>query len=95
MKLATPLPFRIIEPQSNFERGRIPIRDAGNKTVAYILGPDKHKHAAYIVHACNAYPQLVEAMRSIVDNDPTLQRQARQDSIDRASALLRSLGEDG
>jgi hypothetical protein len=42
---------------------------------------------AYIAHACNAYPKLVEALRDVaVHANPSIRK--------RAAALLRSLGEE-
>ena len=45
--------------------------------------------AAYIVHAANAYPKLVEALRLIVNDAHTGHYAVSQD----ASAILRELGE--
>ena len=49
--------------------------------------------AAYIAHAANAYPKLVEALREIVD--PTGGwTNLRVDNAKAAADLLRSLGEE-
>ena len=45
--------------------------------------------AAYIVHAANAYPQLVAALRELADGGAAM----GWSSADRANNLLRSLGE--
>ena len=45
-------------------------------------------NAAYIAHAANAYPKLVEALRAVVKDDPTI------GELMDARALLRELGED-
>ena len=51
--------------------------------------------AAYIVHACNAYPRLVEALRGIFDADTRADMSLRQkqDARKAAGELLRELGE--
>ena len=83
MKPATSLPWRV--------------GDAGHT----VFGPPNGKtnpgmvaqyckmqgpNAAYIVHACNAYPRLVEALRDVVENPSETMR-------DNAAIVLRSLGE--
>lgn len=60
--------------------------------------------AAYIVHACNAYPQLVQALARILgeveqmgtfgSGQPLLNARLSHDDVMRLRALLRSLGED-
>ena len=61
---------------------------------------DQLANAAYIVHACNAYPRLVEALRNgIEDSCPPLPKNHRALSdgpkwVVEARALLRELGED-
>ena len=55
------------------------------------MSKEQQADAAYIVTACNAYPQLVAALRdlwrvSYYANSP--------DEMEAASALLRSLGEE-
>lgn len=60
-----------------------------------------HQDAAYIVHACNAYPRLVEVLRelhyravyAVGDCRDHSDRGAAKVAIDAASALLRELGE--
>ena len=55
---------------------------------------DKLPDAAYIVHAANAYPKLVEALRGIVEQVECMNAQgAFGADYDTARALLRELGE--
>mgnify|MGYP000944263752 CR=1 FL=1 len=48
-------------------------------------------NAAYIVHACNNFPQLVAALRSVTQSQNGTAHAA---DVLRAAALLRSLGEE-
>ena len=60
MKPKSPLPFRYIR----FSAESCNIRGANRSNVAdYVLEQD----AAYIVHACNLYPELVEALQAVWD----------------------------
>jgi hypothetical protein len=61
---------------------------AGNLVVAvsYMRPADvADQNAAYIVHACNAYPKLVAALRAVYDGVPL--------SRINAGVVLRELGE--
>lgn len=64
MKPSTPLPWL-----------QDPTGDSGPEYIGPADGPDfvtvayKKQDAAYIVHACNAYPQLVDALRNLIDAD--------------------------
>lgn len=56
------------------------------------------RDSAYALHACNAYPQIVAALRQYVDvvsnvNDPTSFAPQIKDEGHHARNLLRSLGE--
>lgn len=86
---ATPLPWETVEANAT-----IPIRGANGHTVASVRyderydGPD----AAYIAHAANAYPRLVEAIQNdlrgyLGDFPPNHPATILRD-------LLRSLGEE-
>ena len=94
MKPATALPWTIEQ---------IGVTDAGPRGVdgVFDIGPLERRistvagleDAAYIAHACNAYPKLVEALREIVD--PTGGwTNLRVDNAKAAADLLRSLGEE-
>ena len=80
---ATPLPWKI---------SGIGYLGNGDTVVAatewtpkqYEAFPLKADDATYIVHACNAYPKLVEALRMYVHGDAGCD----------GAALLRSLGEE-
>ena len=50
-------------------------------------------NAAYIVAACNAYPELVAALRHLVNMAMTRDDQAREDALCTSRALLAKLGE--
>jgi hypothetical protein len=72
MKPATKLPWHIGLKQAE----RIVYDATGwavcNATVYHVKedADDCKKNAAYIAHACNAYPKLVEALREIVGSTP-------------------------
>ena len=90
MKPGTPLPFSVREIGVNeYPTGEFnticEVRGADHTGVAdHILQFD----AAYIVHACNNYPRLVEALRDMTRRDgPSLSQ------VDAARAVLRELGE--
>jgi predicted ATPase len=71
------------------------IKDGPLDIVAVVLmpafenpaGATAKKRATYIAHAANAYPKLVEALRSVLHSGERV-------SMDNARALLRSLGEE-
>lgn len=94
----TPLPWRALEVNNGAKRivdPGAPITAANGLATArawesfdWVLGtPRAAQNAAYIVHACNAYPRLIEA----------LQRCARMPggfTSSEAAGLLESLGEE-
>lgn len=49
------------------------------------------KDAAYIVHACNAYPRLVEALREVIEVWSSYDTSG---TLEDARALLAELGKD-
>ena len=68
----------------------------GPEYVRLIFNECGTEDAAYIVHACNAYPQLVAALRYCADNVAGCVEERDIPSTvirDNARALLRSLGE--
>ena len=102
IKPATPLPWA---------HEQIGVSDAGpNGVDVFDIGPVDHEgcmrvrvatvadeDAAYIVHAANAYPKLVEALRSLVKAEEEYGDQgnvAINEAWMPAAALLRELGED-
>ncbi len=99
MKPATPLPWQqdddtyILGPDGSSVLA--PTLDGEDRGECY-----EAQDAAYIVHACNAYPRLVEALGDILavlSHDPDNARLARaiygNGAADKARALLRELGE--
>lgn len=93
IKPATPLPWKRVA------NGRVlSIPDYGQVTSSDTYPRD----AAYIVHACNAYPKLVEALREWLANASlgarySLQAESRaihNDEELRIRALLRELKEE-
>lgn len=64
--------------------------------------PDCRNNAAYIAHAANAYPKLVEALRSAMDaisaeycgHDGQCGADVKGCYVRKFAALLRELGED-
>ncbi len=86
-KPATPLPWT----QSNqigADGDRFIISDDADR---YPVSRAEPKDAAYIVAACNAYPQLVAALRAMIGADMTAESGIA--ATMHARALLRSLGE--
>ena len=92
-KPATPLPWTLVSWDANKRtkivefafRGDYPVNLRGLST-----GPEQ-RDAAYIAHAANAYPKLVEALRICAalvhsDGEPVCGQKVR--------ALLRELGEE-
>lgn len=75
-----PLPFSV--------QGERMVVDALGHDVAMIYGLKAHRaqQAAYIAHACNAYPKLVEALRDVLNS-------GERESIKRGVELLHELGE--
>lgn len=102
---ATPLPWKVVQagdpnnvPRIMSEKGGVAVlcvnRFMGEK------GPSKEEmqQAAYLAHACNAYPKLVEALREATESLDDLLRAPkakhfRQEEATRFYALLRELGE--
>lgn len=102
MKPGCPLPWRVVA-RSNVRAQALTPAIVGKRSygtrewpiaiVSAISERETDANAAYIVHACNAYPQLVEALRQVLHlaemegpPDPT---PVQQDAI----ALLARLGE--
>jgi hypothetical protein len=79
MMPATPLPWGHYKDIVSLDRGH-----SDDDYYLYCVEPD----AAYIVHAANAYPKLVKALRQIAK--PALGGKAQQYA---AQAILRELGE--
>jgi hypothetical protein len=86
IKPATPLPWEI-EPSPH--GGAILVRPGSPQSHVQLYD------AAYIVAACNAYPELVAALRNIIEPDSdgfTILSQGNKDA-QRIRALLAKLGE--
>ena len=85
---ATPLPWRV-SPARPAEVQQ----QSGTYSIG-LMGMDGAANAAYIAHAANAYPRLVDALRGLIALDVVLGREFydRQTVAD-ARALLRELGE--
>ena len=89
IKPATPLSVERKDRPTDGYRVRHLV-DAKGATLAVFTetkAPDEV--AAYIVHACNAYPKLVEALRAMCGDGVHNERE----SLSMARALLHSLGE--
>lgn len=91
---ATPLPWYA-------ERGNVDVVTADGEFIATSLQPDsgvatqsEYTDAAYIAAACNAYPKLVEALRSSLELIYSAGDLADCEQYKRAAALLRELGEN-
>lgn len=89
IKPATPLPWREAragEIGTNVLAGEQIV--ASTDTHRYTAGERELQNAAYIAHACNAYPRLVAALEYIGTGGEDWKDCART-----ARALLRDLGE--
>ena len=94
IKPAAPLPYRCdSHPEEDFAE----ILSSNDGPVARTT----HDDAAYIVHACNAYPKLVEALRFVLNASaktaahcPDMEwRTDAYRSVTEARALLARIGE--
>lgn len=86
---ATPLPFRIAEERSDYAEIVGPL----DGTVAYA----SQEYAAYLAHAANSYPKLVEALRNLAlrcDGAEGVRADGSNIDTAHAAGLLRELGED-
>ena len=92
-KPATPLPWvvsdAIICPDEADED------QAAQAWIADCRTPKGDQNAAYIVHACNAYPELVAALRLVALNgmDSAINHWPGRVCAEAARALLAKLGE--
>lgn len=90
-KPATPLPWRTLADQI--------IPDEADECIADCMGAlePRMKNSAYIAHACNAYPKLVEALSATFDCPCTLKERDSGHRVGCAVpervALLHELGE--
>jgi len=95
MKPATPLPWALL-------RDYYPANAKTDVFTPYIVGPDGSNVAAammqprerdflanraYIAHACNNYPKVVEALRGVLNS-------GARESLERGYATMREIGED-
>lgn len=80
-KPATPLPWR----QKTFA-----VLDAGDEGVAETY---ERGDTSYIAHACNHYPELVEALRNMVEANDHGSISNIRSATDAMRALLTKLGE--
>ncbi len=91
-KPATPLPWAAQPIGVAGKNNDIPISSIEPNVTDATHAQD----AAYIAHACNAYPRLVEALRQaldfIADRSDDLD-EGEQHAVGSADALLRELGE--
>lgn len=71
--------------------GRMAMSARKNATKVRVLDERSKQDAAYIVHAANAYPKLVEALRTLIDADR--EGALCNDQFAAAIDTLRELGE--
>ena len=97
MKPSTPLPWEC--PGLDADEYVICASPKGKRrTIAHVyrhtdLGIKREDNAAYIVHACNAYPELVAALRNCWADCMNGSEDALGGSIEIIEALLAKLGE--
>ena len=90
MKPATPVPWEISDSHGLcIHKDEIGIADIDSREFSKPLSEVKQrKNAAYIVHACNNFPRLVEALRAMIE-----EHVVRCPTLNNAETLLRDLGE--
>ena len=102
MKPATPLPWHVTHQRHTDQSfDVVSLCTMGGATVVAATGKSADamspngRDAAYIVAACNAYPQLVEDRRRLVEalRDAALRLEAADRGAADLRALLRELGE--
>ncbi len=81
-KPATPLPWDVIKLRKFYAMFNL-------RTATQLGKLPSGQDAAYIAHACNAYPRLVEALRGMDPSAPL----GNELTWEKARALLRELGE--
>ncbi len=88
IKPATPLPWRIGEvKEARFPSYPIVSKIGGNiADVSITARGGSDRDAAYIVHACNAYPELVEALHVLNG----LAHGLKIDSLDQTTILAKT-----
>lgn len=86
MKPATPLPWNVVGNGYTVWAENEIIFSANSPRMR---GTNANKDAAYIVHAANAYPGMVETVRDFILDT----RNELGPDISRLEALLRELGE--
>ena len=101
---ATPLPWHIDGKYIRHDRERDPrgpaIADCDLSHGIGEVGEKDARNAAYIVHAANAYPQLIEKARAVltawqsVPEDMQVPDEINGGQIEELAALLHELGED-
>ncbi|MGH8758102.1 MAG: hypothetical protein ACREVW_01080 [Burkholderiales bacterium] len=100
MKPATPLPWTIsVDTCAKCrENGTVEV-NIDQVPCGYHAQFSGREDAAYIVAACNAYPQLVAALRRLMEQAPRVsssnpEASGKVAAWESARALLHSLGED-
>ena len=95
-KPATPLPWeKYAGDYSEIEGQRMAVV-VGKTCISDALDAVHQSDAAYIVHAANAYPQLVAALRELMlrcDGDEGVRADGSNIQTMQASAVLHNLGE--
>ena len=94
MKPATPLPWKALrdyypEKATSDEFSPYIVAADGSNVAAAMMQPrerDFLANRAYIAHACNNYPKVVEALRGVLNS-------GARSSLERGYAILRELGE--
>lgn len=94
-KPATSLPFKVGVQALAPHVTRIM---SGSKCVASVYGPNQEQDAAYMAHAANAYPLLVEQLQEVDDllpriNDDDPMAPALRDWLRKVRETMRQIGE--
>ena len=95
IKPATPLPWKIDQVEPEYGTESWLLEDSEEEEIAVIHNED---NAAYIVHACNNLPRVLEALSELVaatdrDHEAELGVDTAA-ALNRASALLKELGHE-
>lgn len=86
MKPEFPLPWKVVQPPHDPRAWDVATENGG--AFAKLVWHGAKENAAYIVHACNAYPRLVAELKRLCVEIP-----AQMGGKPVSNALLRDLGE--
>jgi len=67
----TPTPWQLVKPESQYGNQAVKVNIRGNMlliaSISWIEGEDGKANAAFIVQACNAHDELLEAVKMVIE----------------------------